>query len=128
AYEQAGRVGSPPFSPDPNILLGRLLLWSSALVLILLLSVLLTATRHFSTSPDSTLELLLRFSPLILLLASQAVSGTLSTALLILAIVSGVLVFVYWRRVNYRARLPLGEIVAMAIIAVAVFFVFIFLE
>lgn len=128
AYEQAGRVGAPPFSPDPNVLLGRLVLWSSALVLILLLSVLLTATRHFSTSPDSALELLLRFAPVILLIASQFFSGTLSTVLLIAAIASGVLVFIYWQRVNYRARLPLGEIVAMAIIAIAVFFVFIFLE
>lgn len=50
AYEQAGRVGAVPFSPDPNVLLGRLFLWSGTLVLILLLCVLLTAARHFNAS------------------------------------------------------------------------------
>ncbi|MFN7209565.1 MAG: flippase activity-associated protein Agl23 [Aggregatilineales bacterium] len=74
AYEEAGRIGAPPFSPDPSVLLTRLVLWSSALVLILLLSAVLTAARHF------------------------------------------------------RAWLPLNEIAAMAAVAVAVFFVFIFLE
>ncbi|MFQ3534240.1 MAG: flippase activity-associated protein Agl23 [Aggregatilineales bacterium] len=128
AYEQAGRAGVEPLSPNPNILLGRLVLWSSALALILLLSVLLTAARHFSSAAGGAWEVLLRFAPLILLLASQFAGGSLRLVLLILTVISAVLLFVYWGRIGYRTKLPLGEIIWMAIIAVAVFFVFIFLE
>jgi len=127
AYEDAGRVGIVPQSPDPNDLLLRLVLWSSALVLILLLSALLTAARHFSARADDSWELLLRFAPLISLLAALFASGTLRTLLLIAAIASAVLLFLYWRSGGYRARLPMSEIVAIASIAIAVFFVLIFL-
>ncbi|PJF42057.1 MAG: hypothetical protein CUN50_05530, partial [Candidatus Thermofonsia Clade 1 bacterium] len=128
AYEQGGRVGLVPLSPDPNVLLGRLVLWSSTLVLILLLSGLLTAARHFSAHPDQAWEMLLRLAPLILLIASQFVSGTLSLILIGAAAASAVLVVLYWFSGGYRARVPAGEIAIIAAIAVAVFFLFIFLE
>ncbi|PJF34067.1 MAG: hypothetical protein CUN49_17030, partial [Candidatus Thermofonsia Clade 1 bacterium] len=122
------RVGLVPLSPDPNVLLGRLVLWSSTLVLILLLSGLLTAARHFSAHPDQAWEMLLRLAPLILLIASQFVSGTLSLILIGAAAASAVLVVLYWFSGGYRARVPAGEIAIIAAIAVAVFFLFIFLE
>jgi hypothetical protein len=128
AYEETGRLGVVPRSPDPNDLLSRLVLWSSALVLILLLSALLTAARHFSARADDSWELLLRFAPLISLLAALFASGTLRTLLFIAAIASAALLFLYWRSGSYRARLPMSEIAAIASIAIAVFFVLIFLE
>ncbi|MBO9308848.1 MAG: TIGR03663 family protein [Chloroflexi bacterium] len=128
AYEEAGRLGVVPRSPDPNDLILRLALWSSALVLILLLSALLTAARHFSARADDAWEVLLRFAPLILLLAALFAGGALRVLFFIAAIVSAVLLFLYWRGGGYRAKLPMSEIAAMASIAVAVFFVLIFLE
>ncbi|MCE7947347.1 MAG: TIGR03663 family protein [Chloroflexi bacterium CFX4] len=128
AYEEAGRIGVQPISPEPNALIARFALWSSSLALILLLAVLLTATQHFSTQEAGAFELLLRFAPLILLVASFFLSGWLRTALLLLAAISGALLYLYWRNVGYRLRLPLAEIITMAVIAIAVFALFIFVE